>query len=123
MTGRRDASESRKARCFVSLIAERKFFELPRRLRQELAALDGALILDTDGRVMAVGAIVRVAPSSIGGGGRLAAARTLAAFGLAYCISCDGRVQGFTKNRNAKEPEEVFAFGGHRRFHRTGRSA
>ena len=105
------SSKDRKARCFSSLIAGRPFFEIPRRLRQELAALDGALILDSDGIVRAVGAIVQIDPKAIGGGGRVAAARTLAQFGLAVCISCDGRVTGFSRIDDAAEPEAVFAFG------------
>ena len=43
-----------------------------RRLRQELAAIDGATVLSFEGDVLAVGAIVKI-PGGSAGGGRLAA--------------------------------------------------
>jgi hypothetical protein len=70
------------------------FDELERRFRQELAAIDGALVMDCEGRLLAVGAIVKV-PGGSASGARRAAARALANFGLGIKVSADGEVSGF----------------------------
>jgi hypothetical protein len=57
------------------------FQHLDRRLRQELLALDGATVLDRDGNVLAVGAIISV-PAGSDGGGRRAAAMKGSEFGM-----------------------------------------
>lgn len=74
-----------------------KFQNLPRRFRQELAAIDGATVLDHTGEILAAGAIVR----SDGGsdaGARKAAARALSRYGLGIKISADGEVVGFSND-------------------------
>jgi hypothetical protein len=81
------------------------FTQLDRRIRAELLAIDGATIIDHLGTLIAVGAIVQIGAGSTGGG-RLAAAKTLARLGLGVKISQDGQVLGFDTGAN-----EVFAFG------------
>ncbi|MFC2108516.1 HU family DNA-binding protein [Candidatus Bipolaricaulota bacterium] len=76
------------------------FQELDRRLRRELLSLDGAMVLDHRGTVLAVGAIVKV-PAGSTGGGRLAAAKKLSEYGLGIKISQDGGVTGFRGGRAA----------------------
>lgn len=87
---------SAKANILRKAIGER-FVSIDRRLRAELLALDGATIRGSDGLVIAVGAIARIEAGSAGGG-RLAAARTLATLGLGVKISQDGEVLGFDGN-------------------------
>lgn len=70
------------------------FANLDRRVRAELVAMDGATIISHRGTILAAGAIVRIGAGS-SGGGRLAAARALAALGFAAKISQDGAVTGY----------------------------
>ena len=72
---------------------DRLFFNLDRKLRQELLSLDGATVIDGSGRVLGVGAIVKIDESSEDGG-RLAATKQLASYGLAVKVSSDGHIQG-----------------------------
>lgn len=76
--------------------------QLDRRLRQELLSLDGAVILDYQGYVLAIGAIIEVPPGSVGGGGRLAAAKQLSSIGVGVKISEDGSIVGF------RDQKEIF---------------
>lgn len=75
-----------------------RFTDLDRRFRQELAAIDGAMVIDSNGFLIAVGAIVKVPPGSASGA-RRAAARALAAFGIGIKMSADGEVSGFLKDK------------------------
>jgi len=84
-------SDSLKARTLGLLLAGRTFPELDRRLRMELLSVDGATVIDHQGRVLAVGAILRI-PGGSTGGGRLAAARVLATLGLGIKVSQDGSI-------------------------------
>ena len=93
-----------KARAFELLIAGRPFHELDRRFRLELLSIDGALVLDHRGSVLAVGAILKI-PGGSAGGGRLAAARVLASLGLGIKVSQDGSIVCFHGN----EAEPVFS--------------
>jgi hypothetical protein len=88
---------------------DKPFHKLDRRLRQEMLAVDGATVLDHTGKVLAVGAIVKVPRGSKAGGGRKAAARALSKLGLAIKVSADGPIEGFRKRR------ELFTVGGARR--------
>jgi hypothetical protein len=72
------------------------FDKLDRRTRQELVAIDGATLVAHDGRILAIGAILKVAGGSEGGG-RLAAAKALANYGLGLKISQDGGITGFRR--------------------------
>ncbi len=79
----------------MSLAVGVTFDQLDRRLRQELLSMDGALIVDYRGTVLAAGAIIEVPAGSVGGGGRLAAAKQLSTVGVGIKISEDGSVTGF----------------------------
>ncbi|MCH8854572.1 MAG: hypothetical protein IID41_18245 [Planctomycetes bacterium] len=70
------------------------FTKVPRRLRQAMAAIDGALVLNHRGEVLAVGAIVKVDAGS-DAGARKAAAIALARMGFGVKISADGGITGF----------------------------
>lgn len=83
-----------KSRCLAA-IAESRFQELDRRVRQELVAIDGATILDSKGTIITAGAIINIDHSRRSGGGRTAAARTLGKYGLAVKISEDGAITGY----------------------------
>ena len=97
-----------KASTLNQLIKGKKFQELDRKFRQELIAMDGATIIGYDGRIIAVGAIIKIEAGS-SGGGRLAAAKTLSNYGVAIKISNDGSIQGFKMDRNKLRPKAVFA--------------
>jgi len=78
-----------------------KFQDLDRRLRQELLALDGAMVLDHLGNIVSAGAIISV-PGGSEGGGRTAAAKKGSSLGLGIKISEDGGISVF------KEENKVF---------------
>lgn len=92
------------------LIADKKFQELDRKFRQELIAIDGATVIDYDGRILAVGAIIKIEAGSTGGG-RLAAAKTLSNYGISIKISNDGSMQGFKMDRNKLRARPIFTIG------------
>lgn len=89
------------------LIAGRKFQDLDRKFRQELIAIDGAVVIDYDGKILAVGAIVKIDAGS-SGGGRLAAAKTLSNYGISIKISNDGVMTGFKMDRNKLRAKAIF---------------
>ncbi len=88
------------------------FQELPRRFRQELAGIDGATIIDHEGNILAVGAIVRCDGGS-NAGARKAAAKALSHYGLGIKVSADGEVNGFTHQDGIadKDLEPIFTIG------------
>lgn len=92
------------------LIAGRRFQELDRKFRQELIAIDGAIVIDYDGKILAVGAIIKIDAGSTGGG-RLAAAKTLSNYGISIKISNDGSMQGFKMDRNKLRARSIFVIG------------
>jgi DNA integrity scanning protein DisA with diadenylate cyclase activity len=105
-----------KGKCLQTIIANRSFNKLDRHLRQDIAAIDGATILDYQGNVFAAGAIVQLkGAGSEDGGARKAAAKTLAQYGLAIKISSDGAISGYKKgvpvNGVSSTVEEVFTIG------------
>lgn len=70
-----------------------KFYDLDRKLRSELVSLDGATIIQKDGKVVSFGAIIENEKGS-SGGGRGAATRRLSDYGgLAIKISTDGYIE------------------------------
>jgi len=83
-----------KATTLHKIIKGRKFHELDRKFRLELVGIDGATIIDFEGNIVAVGAIIEIGPGSTGGG-RLAAAKTLSNYGVALKISADGEIKCF----------------------------
>lgn len=83
-----------------TMFGGRTFAEAPRKLRQELVAIDGSTIVLESGEVLCVGAILAVDGGSPDGGGRTAAAQTLAQHGLGIKVSNDGKItawRGITK--------------------------
>lgn len=71
------------------------FPAVDRKLRADLSGLDGAIILDTNGTIIACGAII-ANKSGSSGGGRGSAARTLSKYGgFAIKISTDGYIEAF----------------------------
>lgn len=88
------------------LIDGRKFFMLYRKLRQELVGIDGATIIDYNGDIVAVGAIVKIEAGSTGGG-RVAATKTLSHYGISIEISSDSSIKGFALDEN-DESEVIF---------------
>jgi hypothetical protein len=88
------------------LIGER-FPSLPRPQREEIVAIDGAIVLDATGVVLAAGAIVKVRGGSEAGG-RRAAAKALSRLGLALKVSADGTITAFTDGGSQQKPEIAF---------------
>ncbi len=95
---------SDKAKAIARIVNTEKFHELDRTVRQELAAIDGATVIDHEGTIVAVGAILKIEGGSTGGG-RTAAAKQLATLGLGVKISQDGGISGF--RREGKDTKEV----------------
>ncbi len=92
------------------VISGRKLFELDRQFIEEMASVDGAIVIDYDGTIIAVGAIIKIEAGSKGGG-RLAAAQTLAKYGTSIKVSQDGIMQGFTFDRKIRKVKEIFYVG------------
>lgn len=97
---------SLKSQVINRLVRGRRFQDLSRAMRKELVGIDGATIIQYQGEILAVGAIVKISGGSVGGG-RLAATRTLAPFGTAIKISADGMVEAF-KGTGHSSCEAVF---------------
>ena len=100
----------RKTANLLRIINGRKFQELSRKLRQELIGIDGATIIDYEGNILAVGAIIKIEAGSVGGG-RLAAAKTLSNYGISMKISADGRIEGFRTDRSKLRVKPIFVIG------------
>ncbi|MDN5515514.1 MAG: hypothetical protein L0G82_09780 [Pseudomonas sp.] len=86
-----------KARTIRAMVNGR-FQTLDRRLRQELLSLDGAMVLDHLGNIVAAGAIISV-PAGSEGGGRTAAAKKGSSLGLGIKISEDGAISVYREER------------------------
>ena len=99
-----------KANTIHKLINGRKFDELSRMLRQELVGIDGATIVDSEGEIIAVGAIIKINAGS-SGGGRLAATKQLSEYGVAIKISADGTIEGFSYDRTENHAKAIFSAG------------
>lgn len=94
-------------RCMIN---GRKFCDLSRKLRQELLSVDGATVIDNDGDIVAVGAIIMIDSGSFSGG-RLAAAKTLSKHGVSIKISEDGQLQGFKYDKHKSKATPIFMLG------------
>ena len=92
------------------VISGRKLFELDRQFVEEMTSVDGAIVVDHDGTIIAVGAIIKIEAGSKGGG-RLAATQTLAKYGVAIKVSQDGIMQGFAYDKKIKKVKELFYVG------------
>ena len=92
------------------------FFDLEKPLRKEILAMDGATAVFVDGRICCAGSIVAVEGSSTGGG-RTAAAKTLAKLGVGIKISEDGAIEAYGAILSSdgsivsKEPKKLFKMG------------
>lgn|GEM_PF-3060107 len=82
-----------------TMFNEASFLKLSRRHRLELLSMDGATLLNQSGLILAAGAILTVHGGSPGGG-RTAAARALAAFGVGIKVSQDGPVTAYVRTGN-----------------------
>ncbi len=91
------------------LVAGKKLFELDRKLVEEMTSVDGATIVDYDGTIIAVGAIIKIEAGSQGGG-RLAATKTMAKYGVAIKVSQDGIMQGYSVDKQGKI-KQIFNVG------------
>lgn len=97
-----------KSKCCYCLILNSektlKFNQLPRILRLEFSSMDGAVLLKTNGDIIAIGAIINIKDGEISEGGRTAAARKLAEKGIAVKVSNDGYIRAFKKkDKRSKE--------------------
>lgn len=88
------------------MVHEARFGDLSRRHRLELLSMDGATLLDRTGNILAAGAILQVEPGSTGGG-RTAAAKMLARYGVGIKVSQDGPVVAYS----GQASEEAFRMG------------
>lgn len=91
-------------------IAGRKFHELSRKFRQEIVGVDGATIIDYDGTIIATGAILKIEAGS-SGGGRLAATKTMARYGVALKVSADGIIEAYVKDKRTNMAKSIFTVG------------
>lgn len=82
------------------------FFEVDRVLRKETLGLDGATVVSLDGSFYCAGSIVEV-PSGSSGGGRTAAAKKLANFGVEIKISEDGYIEAYGANTNGQTNSRI----------------
>lgn len=97
-----------KTMAIRKIIAGKKLFELDRKLVEEMTSVDGATIVDFDGTIIAVGAIIKIEAGSRGGG-RLAAATTMAKYGVAIKVSQDGIMQGLSVDKQNRV-KQLFLF-------------
>lgn len=88
------------------IIAGKKLQELDRKLVEEITSVDGATVIDYDGTVIAVGAIIKIEAGSMGGG-RLAATTTMAKYGTAIKVSQDGIMTGFSVDKRG-DVKQIF---------------
>lgn len=92
------------------MIDGKPFHELSRKLRLELVGMDGATVIDSDGYIIAAGAILKIEAGSEGGG-RLAAATTLSKYGIAIKISQDGVMKAFCPDKKSGKCKILFTVG------------
>ncbi len=95
-----------KTMAIRKVLAGKKLQEIDRKLIEEMTSVDGATIIDYDGTVVAVGAIIKIEAGSMGGG-RLAAATTMAKYGTAIKVSQDGIMTGFSADKRG-EVKQIF---------------
>lgn len=89
-----------KTQTLRELISGTLFQNIDRRVRQEILGIDGATIIDWEGKIIASGAILNLSQEdtmTAGGGARLAAAKSLRKYGFSIKISADGEIRVFGK--------------------------
>lgn len=87
----------------------RSFFEIEKSLRKEILSLDGATVVSMNGDFYCAGSIVSV-PSDSSGGGRTAATKKLANYGVGIKISEDGYIEAYGKNIDSQTPRIIPLF-------------
>ncbi len=88
------SDKATKVCSLIKILSGKKFHELDRRLRADLLGIDGATVIDHDGNILCIGAIIEIEAGS-SGGGRLAAAKTLGRYGVSMKVSMDSTITGF----------------------------
>ncbi len=99
-------NECIKTMALRKIVAGKKLQEIDRKLIEEMTSVDGATIVDYDGTIIAVGAIIKIEAGSVGGG-RLAATATMAKYGTAIKVSQDGVMTGFSVDKRG-EVKQIF---------------
>lgn len=87
----------------------KSFFEIEKPFRKEILSLDGATVVSLDGKFYCAGSIVSVSGGS-SGGGRTAAAKKLAKYGVGIKISEDGYIEAYGKNMDSSTPRILSLF-------------
>lgn len=103
-----DNLSTTKTKLLNTMIKGLNFQNLDRIVRQEIVALDGATIIDTNGKIIAAGAILKIDAGSTGGG-RLAATKTMGKYGVSIKISADGEIRIFGEDKTS-DIKEIFKF-------------
>ena len=98
------SDESKEKLYFLKSIIAKKdgkysFFEISKPLRKEIMSMDGATVLDLNGNLFCAGSIISV-PGGSSGGGRTAATKKLAEYGVGIKISEDGYIEAYGKDLN-----------------------
>lgn len=94
-------AQTPRAAFFKQILGNKKFQDIAREIRRELVGIDGATVIDKDGNILAIGAILRINPMHMQErttGGRSVAARQLGEYGIGIKISADGNVEAWNKN-------------------------
>jgi len=94
-SGRRGSGEQ----AIDKILRKKTVRYIDRRILADIASLDGALIVDNTGKVLAYGAMTKPA-SSIYQGARAKAAVAASRKGLVIKISSDGNISFFAKGEN-----------------------
>ena len=96
-----------KAKAVKLLANGKSFHELPRGIRKEMMCLDGAIVLKKNGEVYAGGAILKLKDGIeiANEGGRSAAAKSLAHYGVGIKVSEDGKITAYKKGKTKVEKE------------------
>ena len=89
---RQSGTYQNKERFFTTVHGGKRFQELPRLVRKELAGIDGSFIINTSGDILSAGAIVKIDGGSPGGG-RTAAAIKMSQYGAGIKVSEDGYIE------------------------------
>ena len=98
-----------KSRSIRKIVSGKKLYELDRKLLEDLVSIDGATIVDFDGTIIAVGAIIKIEAGSLGGG-RLAATKSMAKYGVGIKVSQDGIMLGYSADKHGKV-KQIFNVG------------
>lgn len=93
-------------RKFLEKYAKMNFLEMSPYKRRELLSMDGATIIDEEGTIYCVGAILQAVTNNGVGGARSAAMRKIAEYGLGIKVSSDG---GITVLKQIRDIEVVFS--------------